>query len=312
LRPYPASALRPWGLYAAWVVVCGLVFWKALLRLAQYALNNDDASHILLIPFIAAWLIYVDRRKIVPASVDLAAASCFAVPAAALCATVIRGSFADTSVSLAVSILALVLFLAAGFVALLGRGSAKSAWFPLAFLIFLIPFPEALLNRITYLLQKGSAAVAEIIFDWSGVPVWREGLIFHLPKMNIEIAPECSGIRSSIAILILAVLVAHFAFTKTWKKALFVCAGLLMMIVKNGIRIAVLTLLANYVDPGFLYGRLHKEGGVVFFLLGLALLWPAYWWLRRGEESFPSSRSKSTIDSTHYPTGMILNSSARK
>lgn len=289
-----------------------MVFWRPLLGLAQYALNNDSASHILLIPFIVVWLIYVDRRKIVPASLDLAAASWFALPAAALSATVIRRSFADPSVSLAVSILAVVLFLAAGFVALLGRDSAKSVWFPLALLIFLIPFPEPLLNRITYLLQAGSAAVAEIIFDWSGVPVLREGFIFHLPKMDIEIAPECSGIRSSIALLILALLVAYFAFSKTWKKTLFVSAGLLMMIVKNGVRIATLTLLANYVDPGFLYGRLHKEGGVVFFLLGLALLWPVYWWLRRGEESFPSARSESNIDSTHCPTRMILNSSARK
>jgi exosortase/archaeosortase family protein len=56
-----------------------------------------------------------------------------------------------------------------------------------------------------------------------------------------------------------------------------------MMIVKNGVRIVTLTLLASYVDPGFLYGRLHHEGGVVFFLLGLALLAPVLWLLERGE-----------------------------
>ena len=56
-----------------------------------------------------------------------------------------------------------------------------------------------------------------------------------------------------------------------------------MMLVKNGIRIATLTLLANYVNPEFLYGRLHRQGGVVFFLIGLALLLPVFWYLRRGE-----------------------------
>jgi exosortase/archaeosortase family protein len=58
-----------------------------------------------------------------------------------------------------------------------------------------------------------------------------------------------------------------------------------MMIIKNGVRIATLTLLANYVNPQFLFGRLHRQGGFVFFLLGLALLLPVFWWLKRREAS---------------------------
>jgi exosortase len=140
------------------------------------------------------------------------------------------------------------------------------------------------LDRFIYALQYASASVAGWIFDASGVPVLREGLIFHLSGLNIEVARECSGIRSSIALLILATLVAHFAFTNLWKKVVFVLAGLAMMAVKNGVRIATLTILAKYVDPDFLFGRLHHQGGVVFFLLGLALLIPVYWLLRRGEK----------------------------
>ena len=62
-----------------------------------------------------------------------------------------------------------------------------------------------------------------------------------------------------------------------------VLAGIVVMIIKNGIRIVTLTLLANYVDPGFLYGNLHREGGVVFFMIGLLLLVPVLWLLQRGE-----------------------------
>jgi exosortase/archaeosortase family protein len=117
--------------------------------------------------------------------------------------------------------------------------------------------------------------------------------------MSIEVAQECSGIRSSISLLVLALLVSHFAFRPFWKKLVFVTAGLLMMVVKNGVRIVTLTLLANYVDPGFLFGRLHHEGGVVFFLLGLALLWPVYWLLSKSEgqktaKSKPTSRVPSS------------------
>jgi exosortase/archaeosortase family protein len=53
--------------------------------------------------------------------------------------------------------------------------------------------------------------------------------------------------------------------------------------VKNGIRIATLTILAQYVDSSFLFGRLHREGGIVFFVIGLLLLLPVFWLLQRGE-----------------------------
>ena len=70
---------------------------------------------------------------------------------------------------------------------------------------------------------------------------------------------------------------------------LLVVAGLFVMILKNGIRIVTLTLLATYVDPGFLYGRLHHEGGVVFFLLGLLILAPVLWLLERSEPRTPAA-----------------------
>ena len=93
-------------------------------------------------------------------------------------------------------------------------------------------------------------------------------------------ARECSGIRSSIALLVLAILVGHFFLRTWWKQVIFVLAGFVVMIVKNGIRIVTLTMLASYVDPGFLYGNLHREGGVVFFMIGLLLMVPVFWILQ--------------------------------
>jgi exosortase/archaeosortase family protein len=68
-----------------------------------------------------------------------------------------------------------------------------------------------------------------------------------------------------------------------WRQLIFVLAGLFVMILKNAIRIVTLTLLAIYVDPGFLFGRLHHEGGIVFFLIGLTFMAPLLWWLERSE-----------------------------
>jgi len=188
-------------------------------------------------------------------------------------------------------ILSLILLIIAGFLVSFGRNATKTAWFSLAFLVFAVPWPEVFLNGIIHLLQSGSAAVAGWIFDASGIPVLRDRFFFYLPGLSIEVAKECSGIRSSIALVILALLISHFSFSKFWKKFIFVFSGLLMMLVKNGVRIATLTVLAKYVDPGFLFGRLHREGGVVFFLFGLALLVPVFHLLRRGEAPIPQVRS---------------------
>ena len=180
-------------------------------------------------------------------------------------------------------VLSLVLLWVAGFAFLFGRTASKAAYFPLLFLFLMVPLPTSILDRIAYYLQIGSAWITGGLFDLFGVPVLRDGLVFHLAQVSIEVAKECSGIRSSMVLLILALVIEHFCLRRLWTKALFLACGLLMMILKNGIRITTLTLLAIYVDPGFLYGRLHQQGGVAFFLLGLLLLVPLLRLLQRTE-----------------------------
>jgi exosortase len=265
------------------------LFFRPILELAQLAWQDDTASHILLIPFITAWLLFSERRIAPPESgFSFRPALAMVVPAILLVLFGFECASCSSHDRLSAYTLSLVLVLVAGFICFLGIANAKRCAFALAFLLFAVPIPESILNKIIYWLQSGSAAIAEILFNLSGAPVLRDGFVFRLPNVSIEVAQECSGIRSSLALLILALLVAHFSFRSAWKKAVFVVAGLGMMLVKNGIRIATLTLLATYVNPGFLYGRLHHQGGVVFFLIGLALLLPVYWYLRKGESLLTS------------------------
>jgi len=178
----------------------------------------------------------------------------------------------------------------AGFAFFFGRAAMYEGRFALLFLFLSVPLPEFLLSRAIYWLQAGSAAVVAVLFDAVNVPYLRNGFVFQTAHINIEIAQECSGIRSSMAVLILALLAAHFYLKSGWKQAVFVACSLFVMIIKNGIRIAVLTILAIHVDPSFLFGRLHHDGGVVFFLLGLALLVPILWLLSRGERKAQDNR----------------------
>jgi exosortase len=284
---------NPWLTFAGWVAICLVLFVKPVYELFQLASQDDTASHIFLIPLISGWLTYTNRKQLkLQGGLRSGPALVFLVASTVLAIWALRCESCTPQDRLSVYILSFVLLLISGFILILGTSATKASGFALAFLLFMVPLPGLFLGKIIFALQSGSADIAGWIFDLCGVPALREGFVFHLPRMSIEVAQECSGIRSSIALLILALLVAHFSFSKLWKKVLFVIAGLAMMLIKNGVRIATLTILANYVDPDFLFGRLHKQGGVVFFLIGLALLLPVYWLLRRGEVQPPTAGAR--------------------
>jgi exosortase len=282
-----------WLLFCFWLAGSVAISWRSLNSLLNYSLGNDDASHILLIPFISAWLLFLERRQIFS---QLSSDIALSLPLALLGLLSIMWSSPARLGSHSLAALGLVLLWIAGFALAFGWEAAKTARFPLLFLFLFIPLPEALLSKVIYFLQRGSTEITAVFFSLTPVPVLRDGFVFHLPRFSIEVARECSGIRSSIALLVLAILAGHFLLRSFWKQTVFVLAGIVVMIIKNGIRIVTLTLLANYVDPGFLYGNLHREGGVVFFMIGLLLLVPVMWLLQRGESKNNSPAKKVVVE----------------
>jgi exosortase len=274
-----------WVCFTVWILLSSLFFVRPLMALIRVSLSNDDVSYIILVPFLSAAVLFIEHRKVFfELSVDKARGGCILVLGVFMAvASRLVGAGSAIDLQLSGYILSLVLFWLAGFVLFFGRAASKTARFSLVFLFLMVPPPNILLDCVVYFLQAGSTWITAALFDLFHVPALREGFVFHLAQVDIEVAKECSGIRSSMALLVLALLATHFALKSFWKKALFLACGLFMMILKNGIRIATLTLLAMYVDPGFLYGRLHRQGGVFFFLTGLVLLLPILLILQRSE-----------------------------
>src|SRR6266550_388332 len=275
---------KRWLLFGVWVAVSSLLFAKPLIALVHLSLTNDDASHLILIPFLTAGLVFIERRTIFNNLSFHAGGGIFLFLSVIIAISVrLAGDMVAPDLRLAENVLAVILLWIAGFAFYFGEAAVKSAYFSFLFLFLTVPLPNFLLERIISLLQAGSAEITEVLFNLTGVPVLREGLVFHLPRLNIEVARECSGIRSTIALFILALPVVHYGLHTLWKKLFFLACAFFMMILKNGIRIVTLTLLAMYVDPSFLFGTLHRDGGIVFFLLGLLLLLPVLLLLQRGE-----------------------------
>ena len=182
--------------------------------------------------------------------------------------------------------LAAYLVWVSGFIFSFGYKAFKKTLFPNLFLLFIIPIPTIILDEFIFYLQSGSAEVVEGMFGLLGLSFVRDGFVFQLPGVTIEVAKQCSGIRSTLALVITCVLASHIFLRGTWQRLLLILCIFPVTVIKNGIRIVTLTLLGMYVDMGFLTGGfLHKSGGFVFFIPALLLIGVIIWGLRRSEKS---------------------------
>jgi exosortase len=271
----------------SFVVMSCLVFWVSIRNLIAFSLAHDYASHVLLIAPLSIFLIYLRRREIFSIQVGsnrrttiIAGSGLFLLGLSFLLASKCQPLSAE---KLSLEILALVVLWISAFVFCYGTESFIKARFPLLFLLLLVPFPEFIIQRTIFALQVGSSDVAYGLLRILNVPVLKEGFILRLPMVSLEVAKECSGIRSSIALLVTMLVAAEFALRSPWSKMLLVVAIIPILVIKNGVRIVTIYLLAAYVDPAFLHGWLHTSGGIVFYVLGLVALIPVTVLLRRWE-----------------------------
>jgi len=266
---------------AASLLLCG----SRLGALFRYAWSEDSSSHIVLIPIISLYFGWLERKRIF-ASIGSSLISGLATGLSGVILFLVAASprlHLQGNEPLSLSAFSIVIIWTALFFICYGASALRAAAFPFLFLLLMIPIPDPALDKITYLLQRGSTEIAWLIFKTVQVPVLRQGFVLSVPGVTIEVAKECSSIRSSMALLITCILAAHLYLRTPWKVLLFVLLSLPLSVIKNGIRIATLTLLSLYVNPDFLYGKLHRQGGFVFFFLTLLMLWPVFILLERSD-----------------------------
>jgi exosortase C (VPDSG-CTERM-specific) len=280
----PASANKRfigWCLYL--VILCG-AFAVPLREFVIYAAHSDVHSYVLLIPFVSGYLIYIRWRHL---SRELSSAWGFALVLAAGGAGAFLASlhFSELGQNDYMTLIALsfVCFVIAGTFLFLGSKCARSAMFPLFFLAFMIPLPEAAIDLLENASTVASAEVANWLFLISGTPVLREGTLFQLPGITITVAKECSGIRSTLVLIITSLLAANMFLQTTWRRALLVVAVIPLGLLRNGLRILVISLLCVHIGPEMIHSPIHRRGGPVFFVLSLVPLFTMLWLFRRQE-----------------------------
>jgi len=273
-------------------IVLPVLFARPLLMLISYVAGSQLHSYVLLVPFVSAYVLYL-RRDQLPKNyrTDLPFTLVSLAAGLGLLAFTYSLEFTGRAPGnngrIVLLTLSFLCCLAAGGFFFLGRDWMQAAAFPLAYLIFIVPMPDAMADALEMASKSAAAEVANVLFHLSGTPFLREGPIFQLPNITIEVAQECSGIRSSWVLFMTSILAANLFLKTPWRRFVLVAFVIPLGILRNGFRIMVIGLLCVNVGPQMIHSLIHRRGGPLFFVLSLVPFLVVLRWLRRGDVRSP-------------------------
>jgi exosortase C (VPDSG-CTERM-specific) len=277
-------------------VVLVLAFSVPLYELVRFAAGSTLYSYILLIPFISAYLIRLEWSKLPMCSgpARFPAVGFFLAGLALLVGYMLArrvGGPLEMENFLAFMMTAFVLFFVSVCCWSFGKDLVQTLAFPIGFLVFLVPMPILLTDGIEAFLQQGSAAVAEGFLQVAGASFIRDGLTFRLPTITLFIAPECSGIHSSLVLLITSLVAGQLFLRSPWKRTVFAMAVLPLALLRNGFRVFVIGELCTHIGPEMIDSPIHHKGGPLFFALSLIPFFLFLFFLRKTERFNKNSKS---------------------
>ena len=281
----PAWVSPPLRKFALAAVVLLLGFCLPLWGLLRFAIADTLYSYIPLIPVVSLYLA-TQRVKKLPA-VNVAPAW---IPAAVFFAAGV-GSVAwywivpPTEVldRFAVAMLGFLLFLTGASFWILGARLMRMLAFPFALLIFMIPIPVFIRDGLDNWLQHGSVVAASWMLDWAGTPMLRRGLVIQLPGISLQVAPECSGIHSTLVLLITSIIAGQLLLRRPWKRAVLCLVVIPLAVIRNGFRVFVIGELCVHISPEMIHSPIHHRGGPLFFVLSLVPFFLLLYFLQRNE-----------------------------
>jgi exosortase len=297
--------VRRTQVFMAWTAAVGLLSWSFLYDFINRSLEQGYSSQSVLVPLISVYLIWHERRKIF-SELKYSPMPALLLVLGGLAAFYAGPVYPDAAkffISPAVRLMGIFLMIGGAFIGVYGVRAFKVGLLPFTLLTFMLPLPSPVIDKVIGFLQWQSAALCYHLFSLIGVPVYRDGFLLSLPGVTIKVAKECSGINSSVALLLTTLVVAWQTLRTSSRRTILVLLTVPLSIVKNAVRIVTLTMLALYVDPSFLTGKLHHEGGFVFFLVALALFFPM-WLLLQKTEGAPSAVG---LDPEPLTPGMLPN-----
>jgi exosortase len=253
-----------------------ILYGPVLKTLIQNWWNNPDYGHGFLVPLFAGYVVWRERetwtgKESRPSTFGLLV----------MVASVVLLIAGSLGAELFTSRFSLLLLLAGMILFLGGWRVLRSLSFPLAFLILMIPIPVIIYNQITFPLQLLASRFATFWLELAQVPVLREGNVLILPNYSLEVVEACSGIRSLMTLLTLAIAYGYLVERRRWVRYALVILIVPIAIVSNAIRIMGTGVLTYHFGPKAAEGFFHEFSGWIIFLAALVLMFLCHWIFRK-------------------------------
>lgn len=267
----PESKSITWR-FTAIALVWLAIYFDVIRRLIGDWMVDENYSHGFLIPFVSGYAIWRMRDRLRSEPPLPAYGLGFGLMMLAvlmLFAGLLAAELYLTRLSMVVSLFALTLYFA-------GRRRAGLLSFPIGLLLFALPVPSIVFNRIAFPLQLIASDLATRLIRWFDVPALREGNVIELARMKLQVVEACSGIRSLVAMMTLAVIFARFFERRWWLRAVLFIMVIPVAVFVNAVRVAGTGVLAHYHGLQAAEGFLHGFAGRAVFLFEMALLAGVY------------------------------------
>ena len=261
--------LPPWQ-GVALLLLLGWLYASIVARLVlQWIGPNRDPNfeHGIFVPLFALFVVWQDRKKlqeIVPQP-SWTGLPLLILGLCMLALGVLGAELFFSRTSLLVVLAGLVILFQ-------GWNFFRAVLFPWAVLILMIPIPNLLLQQVTFPLQLLASRLATGLLEAVGVPVLRQGNVIVLASLPLDVAEACSGIRSLLTLLTLAIIYGYMLEKRIWVRVLLAASAIPIAVAANGFRIFGTGLLVQYWDPEKAEGFFHTFSGWLIFVVALVLL----------------------------------------
>lgn len=271
------------------LLLLAVLYWRVIPPMVQQWYQDENYSHGFIVPFIAGYFLYTRWSELKHARVSPYGAG-LAVIIFALCQLLVAWlgvEYFTMRSSLIVLLAGLVLYF-------FGTGVFRMVSFPIAYLFFMVPIPYIIYDSVAFPLKLFVTKVSVAFLKMVGVVVLREGNIIMFPATTLEVADACSGIRSLISLIALAVAYAFFLRMATWKRCLLIFAAIPIAVITNSLRVIVTGLLAQHWGAKAAEGFFHEFAGLTVFAMAMVMLVSLGVFLGKGKPQAPDTGEQIT------------------
>jgi exosortase len=227
------------------VLLFGITYLPVFATLyGKYVEVDSYYSHGFLIPLLSAFVIWWERDRLKTMNVVPSRAGLWVLGGGLL----LYVSATSWLVNF-VSALSMLVVLAGLSIYLFGFAVTRAVWFPLAYLLYMVPLPKFSIIYITFWLKLLVASLAADFVEVVGIPVLLDGAYLTLPNGVIEIDNACSGLRSLIALTSLGAVYAYLAPLSTARKWILLVASVPIALAANLIRVVAMVLVSYRYGP---------------------------------------------------------------